>query len=460
MNEMGLYNFSSTDSKHYNRIQVSVPNHFLSGYCNVCVSTFTSNCNIEVMNENDYIEFLIGTDKTKVFMESHSKLTPESLPDVLQAIFDKHNVKITCSCTNINTISFVCDTEFAITDMTYNMRLITGYYCIKDEDLPIRSIPYTETVLRDNNQENVALDDISFDPVHLRLNDYRPLVKTLTPKNASGFSIQYGVQDDNIVVVDETGFITAIGLGTTKIIAEVRNFDSSIYVKPDFTCEISVIVEEAQAIEITDVQLPQAITIKENEVYTIYPKITPYNSVYVESWESSNPDIATVRNGYIRGVKAGECNIKYKLVSLDSSHRTFDNIYVKITILSEYHDITRYRIISDSVGYMLSTPILYLLTNVGNSIFYNEMRNQKKLQCGTVCMCLNNSYSASYPIIAQQAEITTKCAINATSDIYFILVDANMREVKLLNPMYITVQITAVEGESITPGVGLEGISG
>ena len=86
------------------------------------------------------------------------------------------------------------------------------------------------------------------------------------------------------------------------------------------------------------------------------------------------------------------------------------------------------------------------------------MKDQKKLQCGTVCMCLNNSYSASYPIIAQQGEIITRCAINATSDLFFILVDANMREIKLLNPMYITVQITPDEEQSFTPGVGQAGL--
>ena len=103
---------------------------------------------------------------------------------------------------------------------------------------------------------------------------------------------------------------------------------------------------------------------------------------------------------------------------------------------------------------MLSTPILYLLTNIGNSVFFNEIHNQNKIQCGTVCMCLNNSYASPMPIVATQGDIITKCAINATSNIFFWLVDANMHEVKLLNPMYITVSVRPDEDqELITPGL-------
>ena len=454
---MGLYNFSSTNPEHYNRIQVSVPNHFLSGYCKVCVSTFTCNCNIEVMNERDYIEFLINDVKTKVFMASHSKLSSASISDVLQEIFDKNNVKITVSITSIDTIEFVCAEQFSITDMSYNMRLITGFYCVPDSKFPVQSVPFQTQEIKSEENENVDLINIEFDDLYMKFNNYVPLVKHLTPTNASGFTIQYVSENENIAVVDESGYVAGIGLGQTRIVAEVRNYDSSIYVQPDFKIYINVIVAEAESQEIRDVSLPQALTIKQNDIYTIYPKITPFNAIYSEEWESSNKEIATVRNGYIRGISPGKCIIRYTLNNR-SYNQTFENIEVQITITPETTEITKYKIASDTVGYMLSTPILYLLTNIGNSVFFNEMKDQKKLQCGTVCMCLNNSYSASYPIIAQQGEIITRCAINATSDLFFILVDANMREIKLLNPMYITVQITPDDEQSFTPGVGQAGL--
>ena len=73
------------------------------------------------------------------------------------------------------------------------------------------------------------------------------------------------------------------------------------------------------------------------------------------------------------------------------------------------------------------------------------MQNEDKMQCGTISMVLNNSYSSSFPIVAQQHEIITRTPLNFTSNINFWLVDANMREIKLLNPLYITVRVEPEE---------------
>ena len=194
---------------------------------------------------------------------------------------------------------------------------------------------------------------------------------------------------------------------------------------------------------------PASVNISSEDV-TIYAKITPFNAKYSELWTSENPAVATVTNGYIRAISAGSTIIRYQL---KAGNAVYDR-KIDITVKSQYNIVTRYNIISDSVGYMLSTPILYLLTNIGNSVFFNEIHDQNKIQCGTVCMCMNNSYTSSMPIVAMQGDIVTKCAINATSDIFFILVDANMRPVKLLNPFYITVSIRPDEEEpTITPGL-------
>ena len=144
----------------------------------------------------------------------------------------------------------------------------------------------------------------------------------------------------------------------------------------------------------------------------------------------------------------------YKWKSEEGDQKTEQDFTEWITITVIPDEVDRYIIQSDTVGYYLSTPILYLLTNVGNHVFFNEMHNSKRLQCGTVCMCLNNSYSASFPIIASQGEIITRCSIGHASDIWFILVDANMKEVKLLNPMYITVSVRPDESDpATTPGL-------
>ena len=450
---MSIYNFSSTDSKHYNRICVSLPNHFLSSYVNICVSTFTSNCNIEVMNNEDFIEFKVNNEIYKINMEQYSKLDSASLAPIIEDMIRKKTDKITVSMTNIDTISFICKDSFEITNMSYNMKLITGFYTLTDSKFPIKSESFEtqESIIKEDD-EDIPLTDITFHDMNLRIGDYLPLQKTINPPTANGYTINYSIDNIDIATIDENGYVLGIGAGETTIKCEVRNPKSSAFVAPDFVINATIKVVEHQNIAIESVDLPNTLELIETQDDTIYPKITPFYATYSEIWISDNPEIATVNNGYIRAIKAGETTIHYQIKN--NFDEKIINKQIKITIKSEYADITKYRIVSDTVGYMLSTPILYLLTNIGNSVFFNEIHNQNKIQCGTVCMCLNNSYASSMPIVATQGEIITKCAINATSNIFFTLVDANMREVKLLNPMYITVSVRPdEEQELITPGL-------
>ena len=91
---MSLYNFSSVDPEHYNRIRTTIPNNFLTRYVNICVSTFTSNCNIEVLNKNDYIEFEIEGEKHKVFCDGqYSKINATTLPSLFEEWFKNASIR-------------------------------------------------------------------------------------------------------------------------------------------------------------------------------------------------------------------------------------------------------------------------------------------------------------------------------------------------------------------------------
>ena len=84
---MVIYTLSSTDPKHYNRIQVKLPVEFASKFVNVCVTSLTSNCNIEVMNEDDYITFLIEDETFRVVMTPYSKLTTSYDDSILKTYY-------------------------------------------------------------------------------------------------------------------------------------------------------------------------------------------------------------------------------------------------------------------------------------------------------------------------------------------------------------------------------------
>ena len=115
---MVIYTLSSTDPNHYNRIQVKLPVEFSSRYVNVCVTSLTSNCNIEVMNADDYITFMINDNVYKVMMTPYSKLTTASLPYILQDLLNISDCPITASISNLDTLVFTCENEFSITDMS------------------------------------------------------------------------------------------------------------------------------------------------------------------------------------------------------------------------------------------------------------------------------------------------------------------------------------------------------
>ena len=92
-----------------------------------------------------------------------------------------------------------------------------------------------------------------------------------------------------------------------------------------------------------------------------------------------------------------------------------------------------------SVGNFLSTAILYLIASIGDKVFVSgeSGRTNKK-----ILMRINNSYSANFPIIANNAEFSTYALSNDFSDITFELVDARFNRIKLLSPLYLTGTIT------------------
>ena len=116
-------------------------------------------------------------------------------------------------------------------------------------------------------------------------------------------------------------------------------------------------------------------------------------------------------------------------------------------------DTNLYFIKAESVGFTLSTPVLYLVSNVGMQSYRNV--NQNNLTGAKIVMRLNNSFSSSSPIIVNNADFTTTILSNDLSSLEFTLVDAYMHEIKLLSPMYLSINIRAVKEEVIPSSFAL-----
>ena len=98
-----------------------------------------------------------------------------------------------------------------------------------------------------------------------------------------------------------------------------------------------------------------------------------------------------------------------------------------------------------TVGFMLSTPVLYLTCNIGAKCFKN-VQNANNIQNSKIAMRITNSFSANYPIVTNNMDFSVTVSATDVTDVEFTLVDANMKEIELLSPMYLSVSIKKVDG--------------
>lgn len=108
----------------------------------------------------------------------------------------------------------------------------------------------------------------------------------------------------------------------------------------------------------------------------------------------------------------------------------------------------KYYLKINSVGFSLSTPKLYLISNLG-SFCYRQAPDTNEIQSCPIAMEIDNSFSTSMPIIACNGDISFVVPCNNISAATFTLTDANLHEIHLLTPMYITILVE----ESTTPHI-------
>ena len=115
-------------------------------------------------------------------------------------------------------------------------------------------------------------------------------------------------------------------------------------------------------------------------------------------------------------------------------------------LVSEQVGETLFKLQIKSVGMYLSTPVLNLVSNIGDVSLRNNSDDLCNLQSCNTVLRINNSFSPNVPIIAGGDGKSSIIPSGCVSGAVFILVDANMHQVDLLNPMYISLTLEAVNG--------------
>ena len=141
------------------------------------------------------------------------------------------------------------------------------------------------------------------------------------------------------------------------------------------------------------------------------------------------------------------CESELSLVDATYNIKTLLGIYDQTLPISSVGGVVQCL----SVGHYLSTSILYLIGSIGGKCFIKDGEGYKNQR---VLMRINNSFSANFPVIANNGEFKVYTLSSDLSNIDFELVDARFKKVKLLSPMYLCGTIVGdVEAETIFTGM-------
>ncbi len=153
----------------------------------------------------------------------------------------------------------------------------------------------------------VTVDPVSASAVTLNVTDMTLLVgqsdkltATVSPENVTDKTITWASDNETIATVDESGLVTALGVGSATITASTENGLTA-------TCEVSVLPVLVEAI-ILDPDIIQCII---GEKFVIKASVLPENASNPHiDWESSNPDVASVdQDGNVEIIREGSCRI-------------------------------------------------------------------------------------------------------------------------------------------------------
>ncbi len=133
----------------------------------------------------------------------------------------------------------------------------------------------------------------------LKVGETAVLKAIITPENATNKTLVWASMDESIVTVDNSGMISAIAPGNTKIIASTTDGTEL-----SDTCVVRVI----QLVQ--DLKIDTDTTLKVGETATITATISPSNATNKSlKWTSLNTDVTIVSNGVITAIAPGTAKI-------------------------------------------------------------------------------------------------------------------------------------------------------
>ena len=166
------------------------------------------------------------------------------------------------------------------------------------------TITVTEGIIK---VTGVTLDKPSLE---LEIGDSDTLTATVAPDDATNKAVSWSSANDAIATVED-GVVTAVAAGETTV--TVTTVDG------DFKATANVVVKAAP-IKVTGVSLDQTmVTLEIDESATVKAIIAPENATNkAVEWSIADTAVATVSNGVVTGVAAGETELT--VTTADGGH--------------------------------------------------------------------------------------------------------------------------------------------
>ena len=214
------------------------------------------------------------------------------------------------------------DTPAGEYNVTFRMDVYTG--ASGDPDTPEEVFTAKVKVTRPAEPVAVTSIELNEHTLDLTTGSSATLTATVKPDDATNKNVTWESSDPKVATVDENGKVTAVKQGTATI--TVKSVSNNTVTD---TCEVTV---TDQTFPVTGVTLtPDKAKLNVGETQELTAVVAPSNATNkTVTWESSDPDVATVKDGVVTAVGKGTATIT--VTTEDGNYTAACTITVKLPV--------------------------------------------------------------------------------------------------------------------------------
>lgn len=259
-----------------------------------------------------------------------------------------------------------------------------------------KTATYTVTVDGTIRAEGIILNE---NRITLQKGATKQLSATITPSNSDEKEVEWTSSNENVVQVDSTGKLTAVGKGTASITATVKGTNIKT------VCAVTV-----EQIQVTGISIESNVTIEKENTKQLQPTVIPTGAeISGIIWSSSNESVAEVDStGKLTAIAKGTAKITARVSGTEI--KSVCTVTVTETIVEPKEEISssKYEVKTDKkviTNIPKQTEIKTALENVSSTKqieVYDKNDNKvtdttKKIATGMKMKTVTESYSIVVP---------------------------------------------------------------